>query len=262
MGIFSKSKSPQTAGNRAPAGTGAMGSGRRLRSALPPQQCAQLLQEIFEGYKPRKYPQLPRLVPTGIQWTAQEGTPSLALSGADQADDFLLFTFAVVPGGTQAGLFPLGSGDARLTLPVVGHWKMRDNSLSSTGTWPAGTVRLTPPPVTEQLVDSTLTAAGYPVTPANRQRLAAMMFDMFLVKCFEFIRSQSGEGVANRFIDTQRRNADWNSPAAPLRAALQALAEWNSGVLPYIQDLPYRVHALLLEGAEAGDGIWKDMDRR
>lgn len=261
MGFFSKSKTSR-ASNPATAGTGAMGSGRRLQSSLTPQQCAQVLQEIFEGYTPRKYPELPHLVPTGIQWTAQEGVPVLALSGSDQTDDFLLFTFATVPGGTQAGLFPLGSGDARLNLPVVGHWKMRDNSLTSTGTWPAATVRLTPPPVTDDLVDSTLAAAGYPVTPANRQRLAAMMFDMFLTKSWEFIRGQSGEGVAKRFIDAQRQAANWDSLTGPIRAALQALAEWNTGVLPYVQDLPYRVRALLIEAARTRAGVWENMDRR
>lgn len=261
MGLFTKSKAPQV-GNPAPAGTAAMGSGRRLRSSLAPQQCAEILEEIFEGYKPRKYPELPRLVPTGIQWTAREGMPVLAISGSDQGDDFLLFTFAAAPGGTQAGLFPLGSGDARLTLPVVGHWKTRDNSLSSTGTWPGATVWLTPPPISDQLVDSTLIAAGYPVTLANRQRLAVMMFDMFLTKCWEFIRGQSGEGVAGRFVDAQRRAADWSSLTWPIHAALQALAEWNTGVLPYIQDLPYRVHALLMETAKARAGVWADMDRR
>jgi hypothetical protein len=261
VGIFTKSKGPQ-AGSQAPPGTEVMGSGRRLQSSLPPQQTAEILQDIFEGYKPRKYPELPRLVPTGIQWTAPEATPVLALSGTGQSDDFLLFTFAATPGGTQAGLFPPGSGDARLTLSVVGHWKMRDNSLSSTGTWPAATVRLTPPPVTDQLVDATLTAAGYPLTPANRQRLATMMYDMFLAKCWEFIGGQSGQSVAQRFVDGQRRAADRNSLTGPIRAALQGLAEWNSGVLPYIQDLPYRVHALLMETARAGAGVWQDMDRR
>lgn len=262
MGIFTKSKVPPAAGNRAPAGTGVMGSGRRLRSSLAPQQCAHLLQEIFEGYRPRQYPELPRLVSTGIQWTSQERAPVFALSGEDQSDDFLLFTFAAVPEGTHAGLFPLGTGDARLTLPVVGHWKMRDNSLTSTGTWPAATVRLTPPPVTDQLVDSTLAAANYPATPANRQQLATMMFDMFLTKCWEFIRSQSGEEVANRFVDAQRRAAEWNSLTGPIRTALQALAEWNAGVLPYVQDLPYRVHSLLMEAARKDAGVWAHMDRR
>ena len=74
--------------------------------------------------------------------------------------DFLLVTLTPAAWGTEAGIFPLGSGDDRLTLPVVGHWKMRDNSLSSTGQWPGGTVRLAPPPVTDQLVDDTLAAAG------------------------------------------------------------------------------------------------------
>ncbi len=62
--------------------------------------------------------------------------------------------------------------------------------------------------------------------------------------------------AAKRFVNAQRRQADYSSLASSLRSTLQALAEWNNEVLPYIQDLPLRVHALLLYMArESGNGI-------
>lgn len=260
MGFFTKDKRAEQKVS-APAGTASLGSGRRLRSQLPPDECARVLDQVFGGYRERKYPALPLLVPTGIRWQQADSAPSMAFSGNDQSDDFLLVTLTPAGSGTEAGLFPLGSGDDRLTLAAVGHWKMRDNSLSSTGIWPGGTVRLAPPPVTDQLIDDTLAAAGYPCTPGNRTRIGEMLFQMVLVKCWEFINSQAGQAVAARFTETQKRDADWSSLTGPVRAALQGLAEWNAGVLPYIQDLPLRFHAMMLTMAPENAGVWSELER-
>jgi hypothetical protein len=119
--------------------------GRRLHSSYSPEQCAALLAQIFDGYRPRKYPELPLLVPAGIRWHAAEGSPAIALSGRDQSDKFVLFVLAPAADGTEAGVFTLEG-----TLEVIGHWKSRDPSLASTGTWPARTVALTPPPISVQ----------------------------------------------------------------------------------------------------------------
>ena len=199
-------------------------------------------------------------MPTGIQWMAPEGQPSLAVSGNDESDHFLLFTLAPAPYGTEAGIFPLGSGDARLTLSVVGHWKRNDNSLSSTGTWPPNTVRLAPPPIDDRLIDGTLLAAGYPVTPGNRAKLAQHFSMLFLIKCQEFVSSREGARGAERFVDNHKQSADGASLSGPLRSALQLLAEWEPGVLPYIQDLPLRCRAMLLERVGSDGGIWSEFE--
>jgi hypothetical protein len=260
MGIFTKGKS-QPAGSAQRPGTAVLASGRRLRSALSPPDCVTALEQVFGTYRQRRYRDLPHLVPCGIQWLRDGGTAPLAVCGSDESDNFLLFTLAATTGGTDAGIFPLGSGDARLALSVVGHWKRADGSLSSTGTWPAGTVLLTAPPVDDQLLDGTLLAAGYPVIPANRARLAQQLFEMFLVKSHQFIQSKSGSSTADRFVDDQKRRADWTSLTGPLRSTLQALGEWQAGVLPYVQDLPLRCCALLLEPGGGDAPVWSQMER-
>jgi len=257
MGLF-KSAQRQHDSGTARRGSGPLGSGRRLRSDLSPEGCAELLGQVFGGYRPRRHPDLPPLVPTGIQWTATEGMPSLAVSGDDDSGDFVLFTLAGAHGGTEAGVFPLGRGDARLTLSVIGHWKQRDNSLASVGTWAPGTVRLTPPPIGDDLVDGTLRAAAYPLTPGNRAEIAQQFTTMFLVKCQEFVSSREGARGAERFVARHKQSADWTSLTSPLRSALQLLAEWEPGVLPYVQDLPLRCRAILLEGV--GEGVWSNLE--
>ena len=257
MGLFKSAKRQHDSGT-VHRGSAPLASGRRLRSSLSPEGCAELLEQVFDSYRPRRHRDLPPLVPTGIQWTAAEGMPSLAVSGDDDSDDFVLFTLAGAHAGTEAGVFPLGSGDARLTLSVIGHWKQRDNSLASVGTWAPGTVRLTPPPIGDDLIDGTLQAAAYPLTPGNRAEIAQQFTMMFLVKCQEFVSSREGARGAERFVATHKQSADWTSLTGPLRSALQLLAEWEPGVLPYVQDLPLRCRAILLDGVD--DGVWSDLE--
>jgi hypothetical protein len=157
---------PGTKRQRADATTGPgtmlMTSGRCLYSSRRPEDCAESLQQVFDSYRPRGHREVPPLVPADIEWVPATAGPAFTLCGHDDSDDSLLFTFTDASGGTDAGIFPLGSGPARLTLSVVGHWQQRDSSLSSIGTWAPGTVRLTPPPIADVLIDETLQAADYP----------------------------------------------------------------------------------------------------
>jgi hypothetical protein len=238
----------------------ALAGGRRLRSSNSPQQCADLLTSIFEGYRPRRYRELPQLVPAGVRWLGREGSPAIALCGNDQADQWLLFTLAPVPGGTEIGVF--GIGDIG-QVSVIGHWKMRDSSLTSTGTWPARTVALTPPPVSDDIAATTLAANDYPVNEPNLQRMASILFDQFLAKAVTFVGGMQNDAAAKHFADTQRQQADYSSLAGPLRSVLRGLAEWDSDVLPYIQNLPQLAPAVLLHMArETGNGgVWATLTR-
>jgi hypothetical protein len=261
MGLFNNG-TRQASGGNAVAAVANLDTGRRLRSDLAPPESARLLASVFSGYRERKYPELPLLVPAGVRWAGPEGAPAIALSGNDESGHFVLLTLAPAPGGgTDAGLFPLASGPERLSPSLVGHWKTRDPSLSSTGRWPARTAALTPPPISDRLISDTLTAAGYPASPVNLHRMAAVYLDQFLVKSYQFIEGSQGEGSAKRFVAEQRRGADFAELTGPLRMTLQALANWNSGVLPYVQDLPYRAQSVLMSVARTDRraGIWADM---
>lgn len=248
----------RAASGKAAAGTAYLSAGRRMRSSRSPEQCAALLLKVFDGYRPRKYPELPPLVPAGVRWHAEQAVPTISLSGKDEADHWLLITLAPVQGATEIGIFAL----EEQPLSVVGHWKGRDQSLTSTGRWPARTVELAPPPVSDEIVASTLTANGFPATSRNLRAMGGHLFNQFLAKAYTFVNGQDGEEAAKRFIAAQRRRADYSSLAGPLRSTMQALGEWNNQVLPYIQDLPLRVRALLLDFADGSGngGIWAELD--
>jgi hypothetical protein len=49
----------------------------------------------------------------------------------DGRGEFLLIAMWEREGGTEIGMFPLGAGDERLTLPMIGHWKGQDRSLTA-----------------------------------------------------------------------------------------------------------------------------------
>ena len=258
MGIFTRNKHQQNGGG-APAAM-SLSSGRRLRSDLKPEDCVQVLGQIFDGYRPRRRPDMQPLVPTGIRWTATDGVPSVAVSGNDESDDFVLFTLAPGGRGTEAGIFPLGSGN----LAVVGHWKQQDRSLTSVGSWPSGTVYLTPPPIHESLIYETLNAAGYPVTPGNVSKVAQQFTMLLLAKCQEFVSSREGARGAERFMTTHRQWQQQGSQSLAdlLQAPLRLLAEWEPAILPYVQDLPLRIRSILLE--RVGDGhssVWSELER-
>lgn len=81
------------------------------------EDCVQVLRQVFDGYRPRRRPDMEPLVPAGIRWTAADGAPSIAVSGNDESDEFVLFTLAPAELGTEAGIFALGGGN----LAVTGH---------------------------------------------------------------------------------------------------------------------------------------------
>src|ERR1700722_15151024 len=169
MGLFTRS----APGGPSTHAAAYLDTGRRLSSANGPEDSARLLAQVFSTYRAQKYPELPLLVPAGVRWLGGEGEPAITLSGNDESGNFMLLTLAPRPGGgTDAGIFPLGSGPERLSMSLVGHWKRRDSSLSSTGQWPARTAALAPPPVSDRLISGTLTAAGYPASPANLRMMA------------------------------------------------------------------------------------------
>jgi hypothetical protein len=81
---------------------------------------------------------------------------------------------------------------------------------------------------------------------------------MFLIKAHEFISAKNPR-AAERFIDDH----SW-SPGAGIgqsQSVLNDLAAWNHSVLPYMQDLPARCRAIMLEAAAEGGTFWADLDR-
>jgi hypothetical protein len=76
---------------------------------------------------------------------------------------------------------------------------------------------------------------------------------MFLIKAQEYIGSQDQRRAA-RFVE-EHRPTPMNALDLP-QLILDDLGAWNPGVLPYVQELPYRVRAILLQRDEAGRPAW------
>jgi hypothetical protein len=214
--------------------------------------CQSTLESVLDGYRPRRYEHLPHWVDTGFNWLGSGPAPSRVISGQDAAGDFLLVALWPVGAGTEAGLFPLGSGDDRLGLPIIGHWKMQDPSLTSVGLFPAASVALRAPRIPAGYLETTLQLGGKQPTPDNIAALRDMTAQQMLVKAYQFISSQN-ERQAQAFVDARRQTTD-------LQRILDDLGDWDPGVLPYLQDLPLRIRGLMLSPEiRAESPLWKSL---
>lgn len=249
MGIFSKRKGSEQSSSQP---VGQLGAGRRLRSERSIAESLETLSEVIASYRPQKYEHLPHFVDCGYVWQAEPPAPQRAICCNDENQDFVLVTLWPIDGGSQAGLFELGGTGSSST--IIGHWKARDRSLTSIGTVPGGSVALRAPEIPGDFAEHILRTAGYPPTPRNLTATEEMIAQQFLVKAHQFISSQSRPD-ADRFVAAHR-------PAGELRTILNDLAAWNPGVLPYIQDLPMRVRAIMLEpDMHSSSDFWAGLER-
>jgi hypothetical protein len=236
-----------------------MGSGRRLRSSLAASDCLVTLEDLLLSYRTPKYKYLSSYFYPGWSWNSPDEAPSTVVCFDDTNDDFMLATLWPAGDGTEFGLFPLGSGDGRLeTMPIIGHWKTRDASLSSIGTIPGGKITLQAPRLADDYIDGIVTAAGYPATPSNIHAVGSKTSELFFIKALQFI-SSNDRRAADHFAASHRY--DGGLPGPFCQSLLDDLVVWNPGVLPYIQALPMRMRALLLENVDTKGELWRDLDR-
>lgn len=234
-----------------------LGSGRRLSSAQSIEACLSLLEEIIWSYREPQYPEMPAYFYPGWIWQSEESEcPDEAVCCDDSQDDFLVITFRTLETNVEIGMFPLGSGDDRLQdMPIIGHWKQRDPSLSSTGTFPGRLITLAPPMVEEDYCAELIGQRNFPPTDHNLFVAWSIVCQMFLLKSMQFIQSQDRRS-ADIFVARHK-----SSPAGSALAQqiLDELAEANYGILPYMQDIPMRIRALLLS-SESGSP-WDELQR-
>jgi len=248
MGLFKK-RTPTPARPSVPP----MGSGRRLRSSLSVPAGLALLEELLLSYRAPKYTHLPSYVTAAYTWNVPtEEPPATVVSFSDGNDDFILAAFWPEGSGSELVLFPLGAGDERLqTMPLIGNWKMRDRSLSSIGTAPHGMLTLRAPRITDELFEGTVAAGGYPVTAANVQSVGLKFGEMFLIKAYEFLSATQGPQAYERFAAAHRYPG---GPTAPFcQAILDDLVAAEPGLVPYLQELPMRIRAIMLESRDGED---------
>lgn len=234
-----------------------LGTGRRLRSGLDIEACLGIVEDVLRGYGPPRYAHLPLLVDTGSRWLGTGAEPARVMSCEDSRQEFLAIAFWRDHGGTISGIFPLGGGDERLSLPIIGHWKMRDGSLTSIGRFDAGQLALRPPVLPNGYFSDILDLAGFPATAENMDILRRQVASMFLIKAQQFIASKDAR--AAELFATEHRWSAAEGESMP-QVILDDLGNWNPGFLPYMQDLPYRVRAILLEDL-SDSGFWGRLRR-
>lgn len=248
MGLFARSKRQDDlpAAPRAGTGSAKFGVGRRVRSTKDLESSRLVLEAILESYGPRQYAELPRLVTAGWDWFGPPAQkPTVVVSGTMQDGYPGFVTLRSTPEGTEAGIYDLA---VEMDLPLVGHWKQRDGSLTSIGQAEAG-LAITAPPVPDIYVEELIERLGLPLNEQNWMNAAAELHQMFVLKAVTFIRQES-ESVANKFIDDHR---DVPLGVEGLRVILKDLSRWKIGVIPYIQDIAPRVRALILEAGSLNE---------
>lgn len=236
-----------------------MGSGRRLRSDLAIADCLTTLDGLLRSYREPKYPQMPSYVPVEWVWNSPETPPSTVVSFTDADDDFLLAAFWPVGDGSELALFPLGSGDERLQgMAIIGNWKRFDGSLSSIGVVPGGTITLAAPLLPDDYLEEIVAAAGFPVAPRNVLLIGEKVAQSFLIKAIQFLSTES-DAAAARF---QRTHVfDGGEIDEFCQSLLDDLVASHPGMLPYVQDLPARVRAILLDAVDAPGSFWEQLSR-
>ncbi|MCZ2826091.1 MULTISPECIES: hypothetical protein [unclassified Modestobacter] len=195
---------------------------------------------------------MPALAPAGYTWLGDGAEPDRVVTFSDGDGSPIIATFWERGDATEAGLFPLGSGDDRLQrLPIIGHWKQQDRSLSSTGVLPDGLLRYDVPELPADYVADILMTGSYPISNHNQRIMLTQVAIMFKLKAYQLISSQD-QLLGSRFIEEH----DGASP----QQVLEDLGSWDHDVVPYIQDIPGRIKGLLLENTAEGNA-WKDLER-
>ncbi len=255
MALFRKS----TATTAEPAPRPRFGPGRRLASNRDLRACVTTILGVLEVHAPTKYQHMPTLYESAVIWHGKKPLPAEAWTCSYGVDDIFVFVLWPTAAGTETGLFPLGGGEDSLNTPFIGQWKQADASLRSIGRFDAGQLTLLPPEIDRSYYEETLRLAGKPTTDANIAILAEQVAQMFTVKAYEAIAKVGrDERGADRFIDGHRWTGDLSLP----QRVLNDLGDWNYKIVPYIQDLPWRVRGILLEPRPDGTSeavVWQRM---
>ena len=257
MAVFRRSSKEPARPARSPR----FREGRLLRSDLEPDACRDLLEDLIGFKRARRYPELPHVVPAGLDWSGEPtGAPGWGVAFDDLFEEFNLVAFTPGDSGSSMALHQVGSHVEDLrTFSILGPWKQRDPSLTSVGTAPGGVLGLAPPPITEELLASTAAFGGFPATAHNSEVIASQMAVLFLLKA----RQAPGltDPRAFQAFETRQARQPGESGLAVARRVLDALCQASPNSLPYLQDLPLRVRAIMCESHLGGStAMWGDLE--
>ncbi|WP_199043362.1 hypothetical protein [Glycomyces salinus] len=229
----------------------ALGANRKLRTDLTADETLKLLESLIETYRPRKYPEFPHVTPASAEVRPGTRPPDHFVEISDAADEMFFLAIWEEQSTCEMGLFALDQKDLNQTT-LIGNWKMRDGSLTSIGRFDAGTIGLRAPQIPPDYVQEILTAGGRPVTPANVAALTEHLALQFVVKAHQFVSgtpSMSAEAFADRHRPVQSID--------DIQRMLDDLATIRS-LVAYIQDVPWRLRAIILHNTGPGTR-WDEM---
>ena len=259
MNLFTREQRPPVAA----AEPGRPAPGILLTSTLDPDGCLRVLGQTLLSFRVPEYTYLPSFTSVGWAWAGGSApVPETVISCADRTGDDVLVALWPARRGSLIGLFPLTGGDEqadRLDSSMLAPWRRHDTSLSGTvAGLEAGLIRLAPPVLAAGYAEEIVSAAGYRATRRNTQVVMRTAGSLFLARAQQFIEHREPR-MARRFV----RDHPLPQPmsAATLQEIVNDLARWNPGVLPYLQWMPVRTRAIMLERCQDRETFWGGLDR-
>jgi hypothetical protein len=233
-----------------------------VTSALDLDGCLRVLGQTLLGFRVPEYTHLPTFTEVSWVWTGGPApAPRKVLIGTDRPGDHVLVAFWPGSGGCRIGLIPLG-GDQHaggLECSMLTAWRLRDPSLSGpAGDLAAGVIRLAPPVLPSGWLAEIVSAAGYRPTRRNTRIVARAAGSLFLGRA-ELFTGDREPSAARRFVRRHSLRQPMNEAA--LQAIIDDLARSRPGLLPYLQWLPVRTRALMLEQTQDRGTFWGTLDR-
>jgi len=251
-----------------------MGSGLRLSSQHSVSRCLEFLERMILKYRqpiPSSFhsgnnEHIPPYFHPGWVWNgapAQE--PVVVVSFADRDKHFILMAFWPKESGAEIGVFPLGGETERgRYLAVADEWEQLDGSVMRCGLFEPGLITLSVPSLPRQFFVEVLQVAGFPATENNVAQIASSLGRVLTMDAQNFIATRD-KVAADKFVSehsAERFHVKFPSRRIEEFPAwiLSELVNWSADFLPYIQELPMRRRAIILDGIGLDVPLWRMLD--
>lgn len=272
MGIFTRRNTESVV---TPRRVPSMGTGLRLRSQQDVSRCLEFLERMILGYRepvPSSFhsgrnEHIPPYFYPGWVWNgAPAHQPVVVVSFVDRDKHFILMAFWPKGSGAEIGVFPLGGeGERHRYLAVADEWERFDSSVTRGGLFEPGLITLSVPSLPRQFFVEILEVAGFPATENNIAQIVSRLGLMLTMDAQSFIATRD-KAAADKFVS--EHSVERFLVKVPPRHAeefpawiLSELVDWSADFLPYIQELPMRRRAIILDGVGLDVPLWRILDR-
>ncbi|MGI8447093.1 MAG: hypothetical protein ACR2MP_07950 [Streptosporangiaceae bacterium] len=221
------------------------------------------LDRTLLSFRVPEYTHLPTFTKVAWAWNGEPAlAPAIVVICADLPGDYVLVALWPGASGSRIGLVPLSGEDQQagdMESAMLAAWRQHDSSLSRTASdLGAGLLRLVPPILPAGYAEEIVAAAGYRPTRRNAQIITRTAGSLFLGRAQLFIEQREPR-AARRFVRRHPLRPPLNEAA--LQQIIDELARSDPGLLPYIQWLPVRTRAMMLELSLDADSFWGDLER-